>query len=73
MLRSSKTKRVVILLIDRVIFSCGVRGKTKEYQLTFSSIDVIKATKGLIALTLGINCHQIGLTPVTSAVFFIGK
>jgi hypothetical protein len=35
-------------------------------------MDVVKATKGLIALTPEIDCNKtaMGLPPVTSAVFF---
>jgi hypothetical protein len=38
-------------------------------------MDVVKATKGLIALTPEIDCDQtaFGLSPVTSAVFLIAK
>jgi hypothetical protein len=38
-------------------------------------MDVVKTTKGLIALTLEIDCAQkaMGLPPVTSAVFNIAK
>jgi hypothetical protein len=50
-----------------------IRGKIKEWHLSFSSIEVDgdeeKATKGLIALTPKIDCDQtaIGLPSVTSA------
>jgi hypothetical protein len=48
-----------------VIFSCVVPGKIK----------IIKATKGLIAFTLEIDCNQtaMGLPPITSAVLLIAK
>jgi hypothetical protein len=40
-----------------------------------SSMDVVKATNRLIALTPEINCDltAMGLPPVTSAVFFIAN
>jgi hypothetical protein len=49
--------------------------KIKEKHLFLSSMDVEKATKGLIALTSEIDCNQtaIGLPPVMSAVFLIPK
>jgi hypothetical protein len=38
-------------------------------------MDLVKTTKGLITLTLEINCDQtpMGLPPVTSAVFLRAK
>jgi hypothetical protein len=38
-------------------------------------MDVVKATKGLIALTSEINCYKMamGLPPITSAVFLIAN
>jgi hypothetical protein len=40
-------------------------------------MDVVKATKGLIALTPEIDCKKtaaaMGLPPITSAVFFIAN
>jgi hypothetical protein len=43
----------------------------KEEGAPLFSMNIVKATKGLIALTPEINCDQMtmGLSPVTSAVF----
>jgi hypothetical protein len=43
-----------------MIVSYDGRDKIKEKYLSFSSMDVVKATKGLIALTPEIDCD--GLT-----------
>jgi hypothetical protein len=51
--------------------SCGVLDRTKECHLSLSSVDVVKATKGLTALHL--TKTAIGLPPVTSAVFLTAK
>jgi hypothetical protein len=49
--------------------SCGVRDKIKEYHLSISSMDVVKATKGLIGFIPEIDCDQTAsLPPVTSTV-----
>jgi hypothetical protein len=57
------------------IVSCGVLDKINEYHLSLSSMDVVEATKGLIALALEIDCDQtaMGLLHVTSAVLLIAK
>jgi hypothetical protein len=47
-----------ILKTNNTSIECGIRDKIKEYHLSLSSMDVVKAAKGLIALTPEIDCDQ---------------
>jgi hypothetical protein len=52
--------------------SCGFRAKIKEWNLSISSMEVVK---GLIVFTPEIDCDQtaMGLPSVTSSVLLIAK
>jgi isochorismate hydrolase len=49
------------------IVSCGVRDRIEEYHLSLSSMNVVKGTKGLIALTSEIYCDQTAIGDRRSA------
>jgi hypothetical protein len=66
-------QKLLTIIVSSV--SCGVPDKFKKSTSLFLPWMSSLATKGLTAVTPEIDCDQtaMGLPPVTSAVFIIGK